>query len=76
MTSSGNEEQAEKGQKTLLNAVIGLVLIVMAYVIVNIVVNTLTSGSGATGTGTNSSANTSIPGNVQYDPNNPRTIDQ
>ncbi len=76
MTSSGNEEQAEKGQKTLLNAVIGLVLIVMAYVIVNIVVNTLTSGSGTTGTGTNSSANTSIPGNVQYDPNNPRTIDQ
>src|SRR3989344_5897315 len=38
ITSGGNEEQSEKGKKTLLNAVIGVVVIVMAYVIINVVI--------------------------------------
>ncbi len=45
LTSGGNEEQAEKGQKTLLNAIIGVVVIVLAYVIINVIVN-LVSGNG------------------------------
>ena len=45
ITSAGNEEAAEKGKKTLLNAIIGIVVIVMAYVIINVVVNTI-SGTG------------------------------
>ncbi len=40
ITSSGNEEQAEKGRGTLINAIIGLVIIILAYVIVGIVNNT------------------------------------
>ena len=46
MTSSGDEEQAEKGRKTLVNAVIGLVVIIMSFAIVRIVNNTLTGGTG------------------------------
>ena len=41
LTSAGNEGAAEKGRKTLLNAIIGIVVIVMAYAIVNVVSNTL-----------------------------------
>jgi preprotein translocase subunit YajC len=41
LTSAGNEEQAEKGQKTLTYAVIGLVVIIMSFVIVRIVAGTL-----------------------------------
>ncbi len=39
ITSGGNEEQAEKGKKTLVNAIIGVVIVVMSYVIVNVVVD-------------------------------------
>jgi hypothetical protein len=45
ITSSGNEEQAEKGRKTLVNAIIGIVIIVLSYVIINVIVN-LVSGTG------------------------------
>jgi hypothetical protein len=45
VTSGGNEEQAEKGRKTLINAVIGIVIIVLAYVIINVVAN-LVGGLG------------------------------
>src|SRR4051812_49390572 len=41
ITSAGNEESAEKGRKTLVNAVIGLAIIVMSYAIVNVVTNQL-----------------------------------
>jgi hypothetical protein len=44
MTSSGNEEQAEKGRKIIVNAIIGLVVIIMASAIVRIVSNVLTVG--------------------------------
>jgi hypothetical protein len=44
LTSAGNEEQTEKGKKTLLNSVIGLVVIILAYTIVRVVSSTLTLG--------------------------------
>jgi peptidoglycan hydrolase-like protein with peptidoglycan-binding domain len=43
ITAAGNEEQAEKGRKALLNAIIGMVIIIMAYAIVNILTATLTT---------------------------------
>jgi hypothetical protein len=46
ITASGNEEQAEKGKSTLLNAIIGIILIIMAYVIINVIVNLVSSSSG------------------------------
>lgn len=49
ITSQGNAEQAEAGQKTLVNAVIGLVIIALAYVIVTVVVNTVNSSGGLFG---------------------------
>jgi hypothetical protein len=39
ITSAGNAEQAEKGRATLVNAVIGLIIIILAYVIVGVVNN-------------------------------------
>ncbi len=44
LTSAGNDEQAEKGKKTLLNSVIGLVVILLSYTIVKIVSSTLSLG--------------------------------
>lgn len=49
ITSAGNEEQSEKGKKTLLNAIIGVVVIVLSYVIINVVVNTISGGGGIFG---------------------------
>ena len=37
ITSAGNEETAEKGKNTAFNAIIGIVIIVLSYVIVNVV---------------------------------------
>ncbi len=42
MTSGGNDEQAEKGKKALTNAVIGLIIVLLAYAIVQIITNTIT----------------------------------
>ena len=42
VASRGNEEAAEKAKKTITNAIIGLIIIVMAYAIVTIVNNLLT----------------------------------
>lgn len=42
LTSAGNEEQSEKGKKTIINSVIGLIVIIMATVIVKIVSGVLT----------------------------------
>lgn len=41
IVSAGSEEQAEAGKKTLTNAVIGLVIIILSYVIVTVVATTL-----------------------------------
>jgi len=46
ITSHGNEEQSEAGKKTLLNAIIGIVLIVLSYAIITVVVNTVSRGGG------------------------------
>lgn len=43
ITASGNEEQADKGKKTILNALIGVVVIILSYVIVNVVTNLVSS---------------------------------
>ncbi len=56
VTSAGNEETAEKGRKILINAFIGLVVIIMAYAIVTIINNILSgSDSGSSTTSTNNS---------------------
>ncbi len=44
ITSAGNEEVAGKGRQTLVNAIIGLVIVILAYTIVRIAVNTTSSG--------------------------------
>ncbi|MCL5774625.1 MAG: pilin [Patescibacteria group bacterium] len=41
LTSGGNEEAAEKGRKTVTNAIIGILLMALAYTIINVVVGTL-----------------------------------
>ena len=41
ITSAGNEEQAEQGRATLTNAVIGIVVIILSYAIVNVISNTI-----------------------------------
>ncbi len=45
LTSGGNDEQAEKGKKILINAIIGLVVIIMSTAIVTIVSGLLSGGS-------------------------------
>lgn len=48
ITSAGNEEAAEKGKGTAVNALIGIVIIILSYVIVNVVSNFVSSaGTGA-----------------------------
>lgn len=37
ITSAGNEETAEKGKSTAINAIIGIIIIILSYVIVNVV---------------------------------------
>ena len=41
VTSAGNDEQAEAGKKTLTNAIIGLAIVILSYVIVVVVINAL-----------------------------------
>jgi hypothetical protein len=41
LTSRGNEEQAQASKKTLTNAIIGLVIIILSYVIVVVVARAL-----------------------------------
>jgi hypothetical protein len=43
LTSAGNEEQAEKGRKTVTNSIVGLVVVIMSFVIVKVVTNLLTA---------------------------------
>ncbi len=42
LTAGGNEETATKARKSVVNALIGLVIIILAYVIVNVVTNFVT----------------------------------
>jgi hypothetical protein len=48
ITSGGNEEQAERARGTIVNALIGIVLIILSYVIINAVVNLLSDNQPAT----------------------------
>lgn len=41
ITSRGNEEQTESSKRTLFNAIIGLIVIILSYVIVVVISNTL-----------------------------------
>ncbi|MBT3539385.1 hypothetical protein HOF40_01105 [Candidatus Parcubacteria bacterium] len=41
MTSGGNEEKVAKGKKTMINAVVGLIVIFTAFAIVQFVINSL-----------------------------------
>ena len=43
ITSGGNEETAEKGKNTAINAIIGIVIIILSWVIVNVVANLVTN---------------------------------
>jgi cytochrome bd-type quinol oxidase subunit 2 len=42
VTSSGSEEQSKAAKQTIFNAVIGLVVVILAYTIVVVVINALT----------------------------------
>jgi uncharacterized membrane protein YwzB len=44
MAAGGNEEMSEKGKKTIINFIMGLVVIILAYTIVAIIASTLTGG--------------------------------
>jgi hypothetical protein len=44
ITSAGNEEQAEKGKSTLLNAIIGIIVIVLSFVIIDVISSYIASG--------------------------------
>jgi heme/copper-type cytochrome/quinol oxidase subunit 2 len=47
VTSAGNEEAAGQAKKMITNAIIGIVIIILAFVIVRVVVNALATGSAA-----------------------------
>ncbi len=43
ITSAGNSETAEKGKGTLINAVIGLIVVLLSYTIVSVISGSLTT---------------------------------
>lgn len=48
VVSAGNEETAEKGKNTAINAIIGIVIIILSYVVINVVANLVSSaGNGS-----------------------------
>ena len=69
VTSAGNEEQAEKGRKILINAVIGLVVIIMAFAIVQIIGGLLTSGANTSTPTTQNPPSTNPNANPNSNPN-------
>lgn len=48
ITSAGNEEAAEKGKGTVVNALIGIVIIILSFVMVS-VISRLVGSSGTSG---------------------------
>lgn len=46
ITSGGNEESAEKGRKTLTNAIIGIIIIVLSYAIITVIANLVSTPGG------------------------------
>jgi lysylphosphatidylglycerol synthetase-like protein (DUF2156 family) len=49
ITASGNEETAEKGKSIVINAIIGLVIIILSYVIVSVISSLVTNPATSTG---------------------------
>lgn len=47
VTSRGSEDAAKKGRSTITSAVIGLVAVLLAYTLVNILTNLITGGTGS-----------------------------
>ncbi len=45
ITAGGNEEASESAKKTITNAIIGIVIIILAFVIVRVISNALIGGS-------------------------------
>jgi hypothetical protein len=45
ITSAGNEETAEQAKKIIINAIIGVVVIILAFVIVRVISNALVSNN-------------------------------
>ncbi|TSC65711.1 MAG: conserved membrane protein of unknown function [Candidatus Doudnabacteria bacterium Gr01-1014_77] len=52
ITSAGNEEVAGKGRATIINALIGVVVIILSYVIVQVVARTVTNAGNTANTPT------------------------
>ncbi len=48
ITSAGNEETAEKGKGTAVNAIIGIVIVILSYVIVNVISSMVTNPNTTT----------------------------
>ncbi len=46
ITSAGNAAAAEGAKKTLVGAIIGLIIVVLSKVIIQLVINVMTTGSG------------------------------
>jgi heme/copper-type cytochrome/quinol oxidase subunit 2 len=44
ITSAGNDETAESAKKTIQNAIIGLIVVILSYVIVVVIINALRPG--------------------------------
>lgn len=51
MTAGGDDEKIQKAKKILINAAIGLIIILSAYAIASFVINSLTKATGYTGGG-------------------------
>ena len=48
ITASGNEEQTEGAKKTMTGAIVGIVIIALAYAVIAIIVNILQDNTGLT----------------------------
>lgn len=58
ITSAGNEEKATAGRQTLIYALIGIVIVLLSFVIVNAVLTFVRNGANGTGGGGNGTVNT------------------
>ena len=45
ITAGGNEEASDSAKKTIVNAIIGIVIIILSFVIVRVISNALTGGA-------------------------------
>ncbi len=62
MTASGREASVEKAQKIIVNAVVGLVIILSSLAITQFIINRLASATGLSGSGTSSTSDLIGPG--------------